>query len=469
MSEEKNYKAGRKPQPTEEPAQKEGQNYLFVIGIDKYHDFPRLYNAKKDAEDFKTLMIERFQFSEDGVFELFDEEATSDKIFSTLEQLRLIIKPEDSLLIYFSGHGEYDKNLEEGFWIPYNGKGEKPWTFIDFSKVKKYIRAIKSLHTFIIADSCYSGTMFSERSKGKQFMPKDFFIPSRYVLTAGRNEVVLDGKPGDNSPFADSLMWHLKNDQGPHISVSELCEKVKTDVSSNVTQIPRYGSVHGIGDRGGMYYFFEKGYTPERPKKKEPLSNNDATRDANNDQPEPVIETPTPPIIRSLSDLAKTLKESIQIRDFEETFAIVHKYLKTDSNAYNDWIFQQGRYSGIVRQQKKGLIDNDFAQRTYNQIADALVYQIDRLKDADVDIPTQLEPEKNGDTEMDSGPFWEKIQELDLESLKRQATTWKEKISYFEEEEPLLTDPNQKFALKKRLEEAKQKYNALIKIIAEKG
>jgi hypothetical protein len=357
--------------------------------------------------------------------------------------------------------------LDEGYWIPYNGENGKTWTFIDFSKVKKYIRAIKSLHTFVIADSCYSGTIFAEKGKAKNSVPGDFYVPSRYVLTAGRNEVVLDGQQGKNSPFADSLMFHLRNDQGPHISASELCEKVKKEVSLNEDQIPRYGDIRGVGGRGGMFYFFEKGYTPERPRKEPPVVTADPVRDTRAPE-EPVIETPSPPVIRSLSDLKKVLKDSLQIRDFEETFAIVHKYLKTDSRAYNDWIFQQGRYSGIVRQQQKGTIDNDFAQRTYNQIADALVYQIDKLKESDVNIPKELEPETDGDTAIDSGPFWDKIHQLDLESLQRQAATWKEKIAYFEEEAPLITDLDQKFVLKKKLEDAKKKYNALIQTISEK-
>lgn len=468
MSDKPNYKAGRKPKPESEKPQeqKKGRNYLFVIGIDLYDAFPRLYNAVKDARDFKKLMLERFQFDKDQVFELFNDQATSGNIFNTLKQLRLLLKPEDSLVVYFSGHGEYDEDIDEGFWIPFDAENGESHTYMDFGMVKKYIRAIKSLHTFIIADSCYSGTLFAERSADREYVPQDFFIPSRYVLTAGRNEVVSDGKPGDNSPFADSLIWHLKNDQGPHISLNELCEKVKRDVMGNVKQIPRFGSIHGIGDRGGMFYFFDKGYTPDRPPKP-PIGTDEKKKDGKGPD-EPKVESPVPPVIRNLEDLRKALKESLQIRDFEETFAIVQKYLKTDSRAYNDWIFQQGRHSGIVRQQQKGVIDNDFAQRTYNQIAEALVYQIDKLKDSDVDIPQQLEPVKDGDNEIDSGPFWDKIHQLDLDSLKRQAATWKEKIAYFEEQEPLITDFDQKFALKKKLEEAKKKYNALIKTIEEK-
>jgi hypothetical protein len=293
MSDEQNYKAGRKPQDKESKEQKKGDNYLFVIGIDQYVNFPKLYNAVKDAKDFMALMLDRYQFKESKVFKLFDKEATADNIFSTLKQLRELIKPEDSLLVYFSGHGEYDQHLDEGYWIPYNGENGKNWTFIDFSKVKKYIRAIKSLHTFVIADSCYSGRSLQNRDKGKNSVPKDFFVPSRYVLTAGRNEVVLDGQQGKNSPFADSLMFHLRNDQGPHISASELCEKVKKEVSLNEDQIPRYGDIRGVGGRGGMFYFFEKGYAPERPRKEPPVVTADPVRDTRPPE-EPVIETPSP-------------------------------------------------------------------------------------------------------------------------------------------------------------------------------
>ncbi len=469
MPDHPNERAGRrKPANTDNnKGQKTGENYLLVIGIDQYEHFPRLYNAVKDAKDFIGLMTSRYQFEEGRVRSLFDKEATLDNIFTQLEMLRRLIQPNDSLLVYFSGHGEYDEDLDEGSWIPYDGEGGQSWSFLDFSRIVKYIKAIKTLHTFIIADSCYSGSLFSDRSIHKEPLPRDFFIPSRYILTAGRNEVVSDGKPGDNSPFADSLLWHLENDPGPHISVTELCERVKKDVSSNVKQIPRYGSVHGIGDRGGMFYFFEKGFAPKAPERKEPLRSEGTNRSGTNEESEPEY-SPTEVVIRSFWDFKAALKKSVQLREFEDTFDLIDKFLKPDSKVYNDWIFQQGRYNGIQRQHKKGVIDHDFAQRTYNQITDALFYEINRLKQEFTILPEEKKPDINILSTIGTDPFWEKIQRLDLESLQRQATTWKEKITYLEEEEPLITDSSQKFALKKRLEEARKKYDAIIKTIKEK-
>ncbi len=464
MSKEVNKGMGRTAKSSEKTDEIKGRNFLFVIGIDQYKDFPRLYNAVKDARDFLELMTTRFQFGKEDTVTLFDEEATAANIFKQLMELTQKAGPQDSLLIYFSGHGEYDQVLDKGFWIPYDGKNDEPWSNMDFSRIKDYIKPIKSLHTFIIADSCYSGTLFSERSKAEKPLPRDYFIPSRYLLTAGRNEVVSDGKPGDNSPFADSLMWHLRNDPGPQISVVDLCEAVKKDVMSNVEQVPRFGSVHGIGDRGGMFYFMEKGFTLV----KEKVSSADRERPLLHRSSEAGKEKETTPVIRSFKDVVAALKKNMALRDFEATFQLIDQYLKTDSRAYNDWIFQQGRYNGILNQQRKGLIDTDFAQRQYNQIAEALVYHIDRIKEEDISIPQPDVPEDQGNGEFEKGLFWEKIHQLDLESLKRQATSWKEKIAFLEEEEPLTVDPNQRFALKKRLDEARQKYNALLKTIEEK-
>ena len=53
----------------------------------------------------------------------------------------------------------------------------------------------------MIVDSCFSGSLFM-RFKSVGLAERLEHIPSRWGLTAGRNEVVADGKMGNNSPFA---------------------------------------------------------------------------------------------------------------------------------------------------------------------------------------------------------------------------------------------------------------------------
>ncbi len=458
-NENANNRAGRKPQEKEQQIQREGSNYLFVIGIDEYKEFPKLYNAVKDAKDVVHSLVQEYQFEQGKVYALYNEEATEENIFEKLIQLSKIIEQEDNLLIYFSGHGEYDTNLEEGSWIPFNGKAGASWTYIDFSRVLKYIKAIKSKHTFVIADSCYSGTLFTDRSKRSNITPRDFYIPSRYLLTAGRNTVVSDGKPGDNSPFADNLLWFLKNTKELQFSAATLCEKVKTGVSNNVAQIPRYGSIHGIGDRGGMFYFRKKDFIPsEQPSV---IVDGEGEKRGQRIEQEPIQEVPESPEviqIKNLSDLKKSLLAGIAERDFDGIFELIERYVQEDSKIFSDFLQQQGRYNGLLKRQRKGLVGDDFAERQYNLISAALEDYIGKLKDKDVKL--------NFTPEVDAGldandPFWKVLENSEKESLRRQAKTYQEKLNFLEEEESMMTDPEQKFTLKKRIEDTVARLEAI--------
>lgn len=470
MSGESTNRAGRTNNDSNSPKKNysEGQSFLFVVGIDKYQQFPTLYNAVKDAKDVIRILTTYFQFDPDNVISLFDEKATSDNIFKELRTLSNRLKEDDNLIIYFSGHGEYDNKLEEGSWIPYDGEAGQSWSFIDFSRVLKYVKAITSRHTFIIADSCYSGSLFASRSTKSTTTPRDFYIPSRYLLTAGRNEVVSDGKPGDNSPFADNLLWHLENNPEGQISASELSDKVKTAVSRNVEQIPRHGSMHGIGDRGGMFYFRKKGFVDNTTY--EPIKEDEGEKrstiptqveepKSSNDHPQ--AEQPQKKEISSLSALKREMKVALAERDFDQLFEYADKYLKDDKRSFDNFIHQQGRFNGISKRLRKGVIDNDFAERQFNQIAESLLEYIDKLEEDDLKIKIETEENKNKITLDKDDPFWKTLELSENDSLKRQAKTYQEKLNFLLEEESKISDPEVKFTVSKRIEDAIQKLDAI--------
>lgn len=392
MPEETNR--GIKRKNAQEQQKQQGKNYLFVVGIDDYKAFPKLYNAVKDAKDMINLLTERYNFEKECTFALFNKEATQAAILHELDHMADQIEDTDNLLMYFSGHGEYKERIEEGFWIPYDGEKDSRGrynygSFLSFGFLKKYVKAIKSLHTFIIADSCYSGTLFAEKSVKGESTPRDYYIPSRYLLTAGRNEVVSDGKPGDNSPFADSLLWHLRNNNNLQLSVAELCEKVKIDVSSNAAQIPRYGSVHGVGHRGGSYYFRKKDFVPTElpPPRTTEGSERGVTKGEDTNVPQQEKEAPKKQeVIEDFDQLKRALKGKAA-GSIKDVFELLDKHINTDSSRYNDFIYNQGRFNGVRRQADNGEISEDFAQRTFNQIRRAVLHLIDELEQSDVYFP----------------------------------------------------------------------------------
>lgn len=235
-----------------------GKNYLFIIAIDEYQHCPPLFNAVKDASDLIKVLTTQYHFKPENVISLFNEQATEGNIIHSFRDLARSLTAQDNLLLFFSGHGEYDNVFKEGYWIPVNAKQGAFEDYIPNSKIKTVLNAIDSHHTFLISDSCFSGSLFMQyRNVGgvAERLEKD---PSRWGLTAGRNEIVEDGQPGSNSPFADSLVYHLKNNDKA-LGVGELCNKVIEEVVANASQTPRGEPLRVEGHRGGQFFFHPKG------------------------------------------------------------------------------------------------------------------------------------------------------------------------------------------------------------------
>jgi uncharacterized protein (TIGR02145 family) len=250
-----------------------GKNYLLVIGIDQYLHFHHLNNAVRDAQAFATLLQERFQFDGQHTETLFNENATERQLLFKLRDMARLVTPEDNLVIYFSGHGEYDAILDEGYWIPVDAGAGAMEDYIPNSKIHKVLGAIKSRHTFLIIDSCFSGSLFMQyrSATGADRLET---LPSRWGLTSGRNEVVPDGPAGAHSPFAESLLNQLRLSQGD-LGVGELCQRVVESVAARSQQIPRGEPLRVEGHEGGQFFF----------RLKQPHSATDATSPATLAQP----------------------------------------------------------------------------------------------------------------------------------------------------------------------------------------
>ncbi|MBT5305729.1 MAG: caspase family protein, partial [Candidatus Scalindua sp.] len=93
-----------------------GNQWLFVIGIDSYTNLPRLNTSVDDAKAVKEILLKRYLFDEYHVIELYNEEATRRNILGKLRYLTRRVGPEDSVTIFYSGHGALDSAKREGSW-----------------------------------------------------------------------------------------------------------------------------------------------------------------------------------------------------------------------------------------------------------------------------------------------------------------------------------------------------------------
>jgi Caspase domain len=236
-----------------------GKNFLLAIAINKYQYCTPLYNAVKDVEAFIQLMTGKYQIDPTNIIYIKDTEATKQQIERSFDRLIDLISPQDNLIVYFSGHGRHH-DRRGGFWIPVEGgNSDNDWPdYISNDAIKSYLSKIKSFHTFLIADSCFSGSIFIDKSKEKFTGDRRDTVPSRWGLTAGKNEIVSDGELNQHSPFAKALLDVLSHaDQPP--GVMRICDLVLEKVAANANQTPMGSPLLVPGHQGGqlVLYFRE--------------------------------------------------------------------------------------------------------------------------------------------------------------------------------------------------------------------
>lgn len=167
----------------------------------------------KDAKAITKILTEKYQF--ETFDELYNENANRKNILTKLKELEGKIQKEvDNLLIYFSGHGETegedgDEDEQIGYLVPVDAARGDENDYLPHSFFKEKLNRIKTRHTFVIMDACFSGSFFIKIKSDKRSGAE--YIASRWGFSSSlSHEVALDGKPGDNSPFAQCLLETLE-------------------------------------------------------------------------------------------------------------------------------------------------------------------------------------------------------------------------------------------------------------------
>lgn len=238
--------AGRKPA---------GESWFFGIGINDYQHFKNLNNPVRDVTRIQEILERKYLLDES--LTLFNAEATRRNIFRQLKKLLKAVGPHDKLFILFSGHGFFSQT-KEGFWVPHEAEPGFEDDYLPNFHLKHYLQHLKARHILVVSDSCFSGALFAEGGTRKSSLPEERLEQkkSRYGICSGRdNEEVWDGPPGGHSPFANSIIEFLEENEQPLFRASLLAEEVLNRTVVEYRQTPRYGRLFRVGDEGGQYVF----------------------------------------------------------------------------------------------------------------------------------------------------------------------------------------------------------------------
>ena len=237
--------------------------HALVIGINDYDYWGDLRRARKDAESVAEVLSAKYDFA--SVKTLFDTEANGANIEDTLRRISSELSETDALLIYFSGHGYYDELLDQGFWIPSDGRirierqpAVRDW--IENDRIKQYLSKCAAKHVLIVSDACFSGSLFKGGYTDVNPTTMSWYQhvadqPSRWAITSGDMELVPDA-----GIFGMKLLQLLKFPPREVFSVSDLASWLRQEVASFDGTLPLAGPLDEPNHMmGGEFVFVDKG------------------------------------------------------------------------------------------------------------------------------------------------------------------------------------------------------------------
>lgn len=189
----------------------EPQYRALFIGVGKHQNsgptgWKALRTPEPDVKALAAIWRDKYGFEKPTV--LLHEQATREKMTNALVSFFSEAREQDSLVLYYSGHGTKGKPLAT--WIPYDAD-QSFSSQLPVNLVMDLAQTSKARHILIMVDACFSGTLITAaKSPGEQTLQPPAWYEEKLrhrsleVLTASWDEQVYDQELGpDNEKLWD--------------------------------------------------------------------------------------------------------------------------------------------------------------------------------------------------------------------------------------------------------------------------
>jgi len=227
------------------------KKWALVVGIDDFTDdrIPHLKYAVKDSTDFVTYLEDPKggRFDPSHVQHLTNDKATLEAIREAIGNLRANAKPDDLVVLYFSGHGsprDIDPN-GVSYILTHDTDLENSATLYASSLqmidlVQLVNREIKAHNVVLFLDTCYSGdalTSSTDSGGSRGAIAAPAAAPAQQFSEAFQNLKLGYGRAVFTASRANERSWEsasLKNGYFTHY----LIESLRADPSKeNLNQL----------------------------------------------------------------------------------------------------------------------------------------------------------------------------------------------------------------------------------------
>lgn len=241
-----------------------GKNYLIIIGIERYAYLDSMVQTKNETEEFCDILTKKYIFDRENIIKLYNEQATKKNIYSTVKDLQSKVIPDtDNLLLFYAGHSYSEESNETCFWLPYDAKPNDENSYIEQSDfINGCFKPLKTKHTLLITDSCFSSYLFIKGSVGEEEWEEreDDSIISRWVFASGRQTYPKTTRKGQyaGNPFINTINEMLKANDTAHLSLLSMVNQVIDQMHSNDYRIPEIYPIFNCGHKTGQFIFHRR-------------------------------------------------------------------------------------------------------------------------------------------------------------------------------------------------------------------
>jgi tRNA A-37 threonylcarbamoyl transferase component Bud32 len=234
-----------------------GKYYAIVVGEGRYSKLPPLVTAENDAGELSEVLRTKYGFEVNLLLN-----ASRYEILSAIANSRKRVGPADNLVIFYAGHGTFDRVNESGYWQPVDADPGDTSNWISAIEIAEALYDVPAKRTLVIADSCYAGAIGLIRGgpqqNGRDGAENVMSRRSRLALTSGGLQPVLDSADGHHSVFTRALLEALKNDQEAEIDIhaihAALAKRVRSAAAGvGAEQDPQLAAISRAGDEGGSF------------------------------------------------------------------------------------------------------------------------------------------------------------------------------------------------------------------------
>jgi len=131
-----------------------GTYHALVIGNNTYAYWPSLNTPEQDARDVAAVLSRKYGFKTKVLLN-----ATRFDLLQALNDFRKTLTENDNLLVYYAGHGHFERQIQRGYWVPVDSATDSDVNWISTFAITDVLSAMSARHVLIVADSCYSGAL----------------------------------------------------------------------------------------------------------------------------------------------------------------------------------------------------------------------------------------------------------------------------------------------------------------------